>query len=48
MKIYMDTLTKQVEEMDNTARGAEEKSITVTMQREISSGDVARDFKFFE
>ena len=34
--------------MDNKARGAEEEKVTAAIQREITTGEVARDFKFFE
>ena len=48
MKLSWDKLCKAVKDMDNAAREQEEHAKTKELQHEITTGDLARDFQFFE
>ena len=48
MKLSWDKLCKAVADMDNAAREQAEQDKTKELQHEITSGDLARDFQFFE
>ena len=48
MKLSWDKLCKAVADMDNAAREQAEQDKTKELQHEITSGDLARDYQFFE